>query len=51
MLSLDKSEKKNLLMDATGCDADVNSQLMDKFEDGVKEKIEKAVQDTLGLVR
>ena len=29
----------------------LNSQLKDKSEDGGKEKIEKSVQDTLGLVR
>ena len=29
----------------------MNSQLKDKFEDGDKEKIEKAVQDSLGVVR
>ena len=32
------------MMDATGCKAAVNSQLNDKFEDGDKEKMEKAVQ-------
>ena len=31
--------------------ATLNSQLKDKSEDGGKEKIEKSVQDTLGLVR
>ena len=34
-------------MDATGCKADLNSQLKDKFEGGDKEKIEKTVQDAL----
>ena len=33
------------------CKATLNSQLKDKFRDGDKEKIEKAVQDILGLVR
>ena len=33
------------------CKATLNSQLKDKFEDGDKKKIEKAVQDILGLVR
>ena len=33
------------------CKATLNSQLKDKSEDGGKEKIEKSVQDTLGLVR
>ena len=33
------------------CKATLNSQLKDKSEDGGKEKIEKAVRDTLGLVR
>ena len=32
------------------CKAILNSQLKDKSEDGGKEKIEKSVQDTLGLV-
>ena len=31
MCTMEKREKKNLLMDATGCDADFNSQLKDKF--------------------
>ena len=34
-------------MDATGRKAALNSQLKDMFEDGDKEKIEKAVQDAL----
>ena len=33
------------------CKATLNSQLKDKSEDGGKEKIEKSVRDTLGLVR
>ena len=33
------------------CKETLNSQLKDKSEDGGKEKIEKSVQDTMGLVR
>ena len=33
------------------CKATLNSQFKDKFEDGDKKKIEKTVQDILGLVR
>ena len=35
----------------TDCKETLNSQLKDKSEDGGKEKIQKSVQDILGLVR